>query len=228
MSARERLAVTLALAAVGVFLPGYLLHAAPRFPGSLAGSLLGIAAALLFILLVVYTLVKRVAALKRRIRLGAVLTFHVYAGAVGAVLGVLHTGHQYRSPLAIALVITMLVVVLSGFIGRYYLAQVGTDLRTQQQQLGVLRARHDSLLSGQGTGELSDRYSNFAFGLPLASIRAIVAAIADLEYAIARRESLKVALSRWVVLHVAAALAFYPLLALHTWSGIYYGLRWLR
>ena len=40
-------------------------------------------------------------------------------------------------------------------------------------------------------------------------------------------EALKRAFSRWIVLHVAAALVFYPLLALHVWSGIYYGLRWL-
>ena len=42
-----------------------------------------------------------------------------------------------------------------------------------------------------------------------------------------RRDALKRALSRWTVVHVAAALAMYALLSLHAWSGVYYGLRWL-
>ncbi len=64
--------------------------------------------------------------------------------------------------------------------------------------------------------------------LPGVPIPALVAAIADLEYAIGRREALKRALARWIVLHVVAALVLYPVLVLHVWSGIYYGLRWLR
>lgn len=229
MSVRERLAVTLLVTMAALFLPGYLLHAAPRFPGSLAGGVLGIAGALLFVLLLVYSLAKRVPAPRKRARLGAVLSFHAYAGAAGAVLGVLHTGHRYASPLGIALVVAMLTVVLSGFVGRYYLAQVGTDIREQRQELGALRARYDRLAAeGTNAGPQGQVVARAAVGLPEGSARVLVAAIADLEYAIARREVLKAALSRWTVLHIAAALVLYPLLALHVWSGIYYGLRWLR
>ncbi len=227
MSARERLAVSLLLAMVVLFLPGFLLHAAPRFPGSLAGGVLGIAGAAGMLLLLAYTLVKRIPWLRRRAPLGAVLSFHVYAGTIGAALGLLHTGHTYRSPLGIALVVAMLVVVLSGFVGRYYLLQVGSDVREQRQELGVLRARYDRLASEAVAASAHAGGAALATGLPGVSVRALVAAIADLEDAIARREALKHALSRWTVLHVAAALLFYPLLALHVWSGVYYGLRWL-
>ena len=225
MSARERLAVTLLVAMVALFVPGYLLHAAPRFPGSLAGSVLGILGAVGLLLLLAYSLAKRVPWLRRRAALGAMLSFHVYAGATGAALGILHTGHNYRSPLGIALVSDRLAVVLSGFVGRSHLVQVGADLREQQRELGALRARYDRLAaegvaaSRGGAGQLA------AAGL---SVRGLVAAIADLEHAIGRREALKRALSRWTVAHVAAALVMYPLLALHVWNGIYYGLRWLR
>ena len=51
--------------------------------------------------------------------------------------------------------------------------------------------------------------------------------MAELEYAIAGREALKGVFSRWMVLHIAAAIVMYPLLVLHIWNGIYYGLRWL-
>ena len=216
MNRTERVAVGMLLAVVALFAPGFLLHAAPRFPGSLAGGLLGVAGASAMVLLLAYSLAKRVPWLKRRAALGGVLSFHVYAGAVGAVFGILHTGHKYQSPLGIALVAAMLVVVLSGFAGRYRLAQIGADIREQRRELGALRARYD-LVAANLANVPPD-------GVP---VRALVGAIADLEDAIRRREALKRAFSRWIVLHVAAALVFYPLLALHVWSGIHYGLRWL-
>src|SRR3546814_16748044 len=60
---------------------------------------------------------------QRLVSLGGLLSFHVYAGAIGALLGIIHSGHKFQSPIGIALVIAMLTVVVTGFIGRYYLAQ---------------------------------------------------------------------------------------------------------
>lgn len=248
MSETEKQTMGALVSVLVLVAPGVLLHEAPRFPGSLAGGLLGIAGATLFVLLLVYSLVKRSAWLRVQITkhasLRTFLSFHVYAGVAGALLGILHSGHAYRSPLGIALVAAMLTVVLSGFVGRYYLAQVGADLREQQAMLGVLRARFDRiaadaasaaphgsaaaaisrsdlrtfalLASGGGTGSA---------GVPL---RRLVGAIADLEHVISRREVLNRALSRWTVLHIAAALVMYPLLALHIWNSVYFGLRWLQ
>lgn len=249
MSETEKLTVGALVSILVLFAPGFLLHEAPRFPGSLAGGLLGIAGATLFVLLLVYSLVRRSAWVRTRVTkyasFGTILSFHVYAGVVGALLGILHSGHAYRSPLGIALVVAMLTVVLSGFIGRYYLAQVGTDLREQQTMLGVLRTRFDRLAAeagsaaapNGGTAVVSPGPSLRAFalmalgagvevsGIPLLRL---LGAIADLEHAIGRREALKRALSRWTVLHIAASLVLYPLLALHIWNGIYFGLRWLQ
>jgi len=227
MGGKERLAVETLLTMLALFVPGFLLHAAPRFPGSLAGSLLGIAGALLFVLLLGYTLAKRIPWVKKHASLRALLSFHVYAGAVGAVLGILHTGHTYQSPLGIALVMAVLTVVLSGFVGRYYVAQIGTDIRDQRQELGALRTRYDATASGIAAALQGNAVPAPAAAAPSVPIRSLVAGIADLEHAIGRREALKRALARWVVLHIIAALVLYPLLALHIWSGIYYGLRWL-
>lgn len=230
MSETERLAVGALVSILVLVAPGFLLHEAPRFPGSLAGSLLGIAGATLFVLLLAYSLVKRSAWMRARaagtVSMRGVLSFHVYAGVVGALLGILHSGHTYQSPLGVALVSAMLVVVLSGFVGRYYIAQLGTDLREQQASLGLLRARYDLLAAG-GTAAGAHPLISPGAGASGRDLRRLVGAIADLEYAIARREVIKRALSRWTVLHVAAALVLYPLLALHIWNGIYFGLRWL-
>lgn len=212
MNETEKLTVGALFSAVLLLAPGFLLHEAPRFPGSLMGGVLGIAATVLFLALLIYVPVKRAATPRRRLRPAAALSFHIYAGVVGALLGVLHSGHSYRSPLGIALMSTMFGVIGTGFVGRYYLVHVGADLREQSEKLAALRSRYAALEAPSSR----DR-----------SVRRLVAAIADLEWAIARRDVLKRALSRWVILHVGLALAMYALLALHIWSGVYYGLRWL-
>lgn len=222
MSETEKLTVSALVSVLALVVPGFLLHVAPRFPGSLAGSLFGIAGMVLLITLLAYSLVKRNAWVKARVTkyvpLRAILSFHVYAGVVGALLGIIHSGHKLASPLGIGLVSAMLVVVFSGFIGRYYLVQVSTELREQQTLLAMLRTRYDAIagaLAGAPSGPTD---------VPLGRL---LGAIADLEYAIPEREALKRALSRWTVLHIGAAIVMYSLLALHIWNGVYYGLRWL-
>ena len=179
MTQTEKVTVGGLLSALVLIVPVFLFHAAPRFPGSLTGSLFGIAAATLFVLLLVYSIVKRLPWLKERTKevasVGALLTFHVYAGAVGALLGIIHSGHKFQSPLGIALVVLMLAVVATGFVGRYYLAQIGQDLREQQGQLKVLRNRYDSLTSA--AAGLEDQQVVDPSGMPL---HRLVGAIADL------------------------------------------------
>jgi len=220
----EKLAVGALVSALVLAVPGFVFHVAPRFPGSLAGSLIGIAGAVLLVLLLGYSAVRRCVWVKTRATkhasMSAILSFHVYAGVIGALLGIIHSGHKFQSALGIGLISTMLVVVFSGFIGRYYLVQVGTDLGEQQSMLAMLRTRYDTVAGTLVDGPAPTVFSD----VPLPDL---LGAIADLEYAISAREMLKRALSRWTVVHVGAAIMMYSLLALHVWNGIYYGLRWL-
>ena len=226
MNEAEKLRVGALVSVLALIAPSFLLHTAPGFPGSLVGSVIGIAGAVLLVLVLVYSLAKRNTWLKTRVTkhasLRAILAFHVYAGVIGALLGIIHSGHKLNSPLGIVLVSAMLVVVFSGFAGHYYLVQMGTDLREQQSMLAVLRPRYDAVASA-----LAGKPAPAAAVPGDVPLPRLLGAIADLEHAITEREALKRGLSRWVVLHIAAALMMYPLLALHIWSGIYYGLRWL-
>lgn len=226
MNETEKLTVGALVSALALVVPGFLLHVAPRFPGSLVGSAVGIAGAVLLVLLLVYSVVKRNAWVKQRMAkhapLRAMLSFHVYGGVLGALLGIVHSGHKFYSPLGIALVSAMLVAVFSGFVGRYYLVQVGTDLREQQGMLAALRTRYDAVASA-----LAGKPSPTGPALTDVPLPRLLGAIADLEYAVIARETLKRTLSRWTVLHVGAALVMYSLLALHVWNGLYYGLRWI-
>lgn len=230
MNDTEKLTMGGLVSVLALVVPGFLLHVAPRFPGSLIGGMFGIAAAALFVLLLAYSVVKRSAWMKahvtRHASLRAILAFHVYAGVVGALLGIVHSGHTFRSPVGIALVASMLTVVFSGFAGHYVVLQLGTDVRDQQARLAVLRPRYDAVaaaLAGLPVAAPAVAAPAFAdIALPR-----LIGAIAELEHSIADREALKRTLSRWVVVHVGAALIMYSLLALHVWNGIYNGLRWL-
>lgn len=117
MSDRERLIVDVVLAALLLLVPAFLLHSAPRFAGSLAGFALGASAAALMLLLLIYPLTKYSRSLKtlvtRLISMRTLLGVHVYAGIAASFLALLHTGHKYHSPLCIALIASMLVVVVT-------------------------------------------------------------------------------------------------------------------
>ncbi|MGT2503179.1 iron reductase [Bradyrhizobium guangxiense] len=233
MSENERLTVGAVLAALLFLVPAFVLHTSPRFAGSLSGFVLGAAAAALMLSLLIYPMAKHSVSLKSLITrvasMRALLAFHVYAGVFGAFLAILHTGHKYQSPLGIALVVSMLLVVVTGFVGRYYLPQTSIELREEQSRLATLRTAYDRTAVA-----LAERRSSEEDG-PLLSASAsqgvpilkLVESIADLEYAIGSREVVKRMFTPWIVAHVTTAILMYLLLTLHVAGEIYYGLRWL-
>lgn len=226
MNETERVRVGALVSVLILLAPGFLLHVAPRFPGSLTGSIFGIAAAILMAALLVCSLVKRndwvMARVMKHASPRAFLSFHVYVGVIGALLGIIHSGHKFYSPLGIGLVVTMLVVVFSGFVGHYYAVQIGPNLQAQYNNLAVLRTRYAAV-----AGTLTGGPCAAIAPVPDVPLPRLLGAIADLEYAIAAREVLKQTFSRWTMLHVVAAILMYTLLTLHIWNGIYFGLRWL-
>jgi len=225
MSDRERLTVLALGTLMVLLLPGYVVHVSPRFPGSLAGSLFGIAAAFLMVALLAYPAVKYLPWLRdritRRVSLGRLLSLHIYAGLFAALLAIVHSGHKYQSVLGLALIVVTMIVIATGFIGRFYVGALGTDIRQQQVLLGALRTSYDRLmrrLAEQAGGEKPAR------NIPVLEL---VGAIADLEYSIAGRDAMRRLAGRWMIVHVASSLVLYGLLTLHVLSGFYYGLRWL-
>ncbi|KTC80167.1 Ferric reductase like transmembrane component [Legionella cherrii] len=222
----EKVIVGGLLSALALMVPMFLFHVAPQFPGSFIGFLFGVAAATLFVLLLAYSLVKRYPWIRERfkrvISIGTVLSFHVYAGTLGALLGIIHSGHKFQSPLGITLIILMLTVVATGFVGRYYLAQIGLELSDKQKELTILRNRYDSLV--HSARNLENQAVVDPSGIAFTHL---LGAISDLEFSITAQDLLKKAFGRWLIVHIVTAIAMYAALALHIWSSIYYGLRWL-
>ncbi|MCS3727262.1 iron reductase [Bradyrhizobium betae] len=234
MGGRERSIVDIVFASLLLLAPAFLLHSDPRFAGSLAGFALGASAAGLMVLLLIYPLAKYVRGFKpllgRIVSMRTLLEFHVYAGIVAAFLGLLHTGHKFQSPLGIALIVSMLVVVVTGFVGRYYLPQTAAEIREQQSRLATLRAAYDRTALALAESEIGDpgvAPPASASAVQEVPILQVVEGISDIEYSIGSQEAIKKVFMQWIGVHVVAAIAMYAMLALHIAGEVYYGLRWL-
>lgn len=251
MKGREPLVVGGLVALLLLLWLGFLLHVDSRFAGSLWGGVLGVSGALLMLVPLVYLLVKRIPPLKklvtRRVSIRTLLVWHIYAGILGPILALLHTGHKFVSPLGIALTAMTLIVVVSGFVGRYLMSQLFQEVRDKKEMLTRLE-----LAYRQTSGELADYPEQIAMLRPLAgfwsrlvagsfvvspeagpsqlpvSIRAlrIADSMADLEYAIKTHEHFKHWFAGWLKFHIVISVFLYALLGLHVWAGIHFGLRW--
>lgn len=213
---------------------GFLVHVNARFPGSLAGSLIGIAGAILMLAPFAYLVIKRAPRLRarvtRHVSMRTLLTLHIYAGILGPLLGLVHAAHKFESPLGVSLTGLMLVVVLSGYAGRYLLGQLGRAIRGRQSDLAALRGALDRAGPAPKGGlwrALRDRLVRHDATVEAPSPARLAAAIADIEFAVRAEALVKALFERWLKLHIVIAMALYALLALHIWSGLYYGLRWL-
>ena len=231
---------------------GFFVHRSHRFAGSVTGHAIGIAGATLMLVPLAYVFIKRVPGLKRvvtqRVPMRTLLAWHIYAGVLGPVLVLIHTGHHFHSPLGIALTAMTIIVALSGYIGRYLMKSIGEDLRTKkallreaQEAFEALRA-HSSSASPQVLaaphpmgllGKLRSALFDDALAPPSKSTQfaqrslRVAALQADLEYAVRTQESVKKVFGKWLKVHIGISFLLYALLALHVWASIHFGLRWL-
>ena len=245
MKEREGLIVS---STVGILLLawlGFLLHSSPRFPGSGTGLVFGIAGAVLMLVPLAYPIVKRIPFFKARITpqvsMQTLLTLHIYAGILGPLLGIIHTGHKFNSVLGMALTAVMLLVVVSGFVARYLLTFVTHEIK---DKLLLLQTARGDLDSAWGVIEnspaemralpkapvLAAGLASLGLGLssggPAGEVTRIADSVADLEYAVRTHELLKTWFSRSLKLHIVLSAILYVLLGLHVWAGIHFGLRW--
>lgn len=250
MQERERDVVTGLVVLMLILWGGFLLHRSPEFAGSFTGFILGSIAALLMFIPLVYMIIKRIRSLKKRVtktvRMRTLLAWHIYAGVLGPVLALLHTGHRFESSLGIGLTVLMLITVLSGFIGRYLMSQFSSEIRDKKAMLATLEADYhrvaDSLCqhAKQPLVDMAIRRPILApvFLLSESSeqragrarstkLLRIVDAMSDLEYSIKIHETFKLWFARWLKFHIVISLILYVLLIFHIGSEIYFGLRWL-
>ena len=251
---RERKMLSSLIALLLVLWLGFIVHSSPRFPGSVAGGVLAISGASLMVLFsLAYAAAKRLPwlhqAISKRGAMRGIMTWHVYTGAVGAMLALLHSGHRFESNLGIALTTLMLLTSLSGYVGMHLLAQVSLELREKQDLLSKLETVYNEAVNAlaRNPDPLVVAAASHGFWSVLGLRRAVFAAsgdldsetssrravhaaesIAEVEYSITSHQRFKRLSALWLKLHIVTALGFYILLALHIWAGIHFGLRWFQ
>ncbi len=246
MRDREWTIVTLLVLLMLTVWLGFLLHSSPRFAGSLFGGVLGVTGTfLMFVPLVTYMVVKRVQVIKRRVTgwmsMRTLLTVHIYTALFGSILALLHTGHKFDSPLGMALTAMVLLIVLSGFIGRYLMSHISQGLSEKKQMLRRLQLEFEQMsddiahekVEPTSNRPTQDRSWNWPSGWSqtedsVSSVSTVTGGIADLEYSIAVHGWMKNWFQKWLRFHRVIFEVLIFLLVLHVWSGVYYGLRWFQ
>ena len=247
MKDRERIVVSGVVCLLFLAWLGFLVHRSPRFPGSGVGAVFGIAAAVLMLLPLAYTIAKRIPFFNARITphvsMQSLLAVHVYAGILGPLLAIIHAGHKFDSWLGITLTTVMLLVVVSGFSVRYLLTYVAHEIT---DKLALLQTARGDLDSAWGavenssaemkllpkapilTAGLASLGLGIGLGGPAREVTRLAECVADLEYSVRLHEFFKRWFARALKLHIGLSIILYLLLALHIGSGIYFGLRWLQ
>ena len=256
MKEKERVIVTGLVVLLLVLWLGFLLHQSPRFAGSVWGGVLGVTGSVLMLIPLAYLVVKRIKPLRKivskKVSMRTLLAWHVYAGILGPLLVLLHTGHKFESPLGIGLTAMTLIVVFSGFVGRYLMNQFSAEIREKKKTLAELdsayRQTAADLAAHPDRARMLRPFSGFfgrlAAGFfihenspaakpasPTTNVGTMLRlseAIADVEYAIKTHQSFKQWFGTWLKIHIVLSIVLYVLLALHVWSAIHFGLRWFE
>jgi hypothetical protein len=249
MKEREPLIVGGLVVLLLVLWLGFPLHQSPRFAGSFWGGVFAVSGSALMLVPLAYMVVKRIKPLKRRVTqhvsMRTLLAWHIYAGVLGPILVLIHTGHKFESVLGITLTAMVLIVVVSGFVGRYLMSKINREIKEKRAMLKEASIQYESALE-----ELRARPEEASMALPFRSVLArlflrtdrdanaplpagmrairMAEAVADLEYAVRTHQTFKRAFARWLKLHIALSMVLYVLLALHIWAAIYFGLRWFE
>ena len=249
MKERTRIVVTGLVLLMLILWLGFAFHQSPRFAGSFWGGVLAVTGSALMLIPLLYSIIKRIPFLRRFMTrwasMQSLLAWHIYAGVIGPILVLLHTGHKFESALGIALTGMTLIVVLSGFTGRYLMSYFSQRIRVKKEILAGLQKKYQVIASAIAANPqtaqhigmfsyLQSRFLRWAFAeevkitdAPLAvQAMRLTDAISDVEYAIASHEKFKSTFKVWLKFHIVISLVLYVLMGLHVWAAIYFGLRW--
>lgn len=112
--------------------------------GGFVGHQLGIAGASMMVLMLLYSVRKRVGALRRLGPLSRWLDVHIYLGVFGPLLVVLHSTFKVQGLVALSFW-SMVVVALSGVLGRYLYLQIPRTRAGEERALAELEAEDREL-----------------------------------------------------------------------------------
>ena len=113
-------------------------------PSGPVGNLLGVAGVALMLIMHVYTIRKKFPRVRWLGRMNLWLEFHIFCGVLGPALITLHTSFKFNGLISVAYW-SMVIVVLSGFVGRYLYVRIPRSIRGQELTGDELGARAASI-----------------------------------------------------------------------------------
>lgn len=214
---RELALALLAVVAITVAYGAYVGAVGVPAAGALLGHSLGIVGFTMMLMTeTLYSLRKR--AIRRpRGTMRSWLQFHIFTGIVGPYLVVLHSAWAFNG-LAGALTVLTVVVVASGFIGRYIYTAVprtadGMVIEARELQLLLDAARQDVAHAAPADG-----------GPPGSSRGAGPAArrLRELERQLAALRWARRTLATWHAIHIPIGIALFVMAGAHIVGAVYY------
>ena len=216
-----------------VLTAGFLFHRSGTFAGSLTGHFIGIAGTVMMFMTLVYPFKKRV--LGRRGRKNPLGT-HILYGLAGPSLVVIHSAHKLDSLIGQMTFLAMVIVVLSGIVGRYLFRSVNRTLKDQKKELEALRStfekRREEIAACEAFFQ-PERAEEASEAIDAeqrdrcARLLELARSISELEYATSFFDSTKSMFSKWMRVHHVLTLFLFSFVLLHVLTVLYYGLRWL-
>ncbi len=122
-------------------------------PGGIAGHGLGITGTLMIVIMLVYSLRKRIRGMRRWGKLSSWLNYHIFLGIAGPVLITFHTSFKFGGLISVAYW-SMIAVAVSGFIGRYIYVKI--PRRISGEELTLQEADHEFIRVQK---QLQDNYN---------------------------------------------------------------------
>ncbi len=113
-------------------------------PGGLFGHGVGIIGSLMMLFLLLYSLRKRTKLFGKAGAIGRWLDIHIFFGTVGPLLIILHSTFKLNGIVSVSFW-SMVLVSLSGFIGRYLYVQIPRTIRGQELSLDDIHKASESL-----------------------------------------------------------------------------------
>ncbi len=215
---RELVLALLAVIGITVVYGGYVRAVAVPAAGGLFGHSLGIVGLTMMLMTeALYSLRKR--AMRRpRGTMRSWLQFHIFTGIVGSYLVVLHSAWSFNG-LAGALTAMTVVVVASGFVGRYIYTAVprtanGVVIEAQELQLLLEAARLEvaqpSPANGASPGSARSRE------------QAAERRLRELERQLAALRWGRRTLATWHAIHIPIGIVLFTMAAAHIVAAAYY------
>ncbi len=219
---------------------GFLVHRNRIFPGTFIGHGLGVSGTICIFLALLYPFRKRV--LGKRGKQNP-LNRHITYGLTGSCLVVIHSAHKVSSLIGLFIFLTLILLVLSGIVGRFLRRKVGKNLKDQKKNLGLLKKRMkekqneiascDFSFIRSGTtameeGNPEEEISRSEMVRICRQWLDTFYAVADLEYSIKVFDRTQRLFSGWIRAHYGLTFLLLALLVVHVMTVFYYGIRWLE